>query len=299
MKKHPTRRIRLHQVRRPDCQRCGLSSTTDGNVCVMGRGNARSSIMLVGEAPGEAEARTGKPFTGRSGQLLQKMIDKLDMTEDVYITNGVKCRPPEDRTPTNREYDTCSQFLFREMKILDPKVIVVLSAPTNKFLTRGRITIRHEPIINDQGWLKNRHYIFTWHPAYVLRTGSPTDFELLRSLKIAKEIAVEGIEYPTSRGFFEYPEIHTPKEKAESKLWEQTFSKLVDTPGIIYDIFHPEYRQSPRVRHLLKSQWVKHQSKFPGCRLFTRIGNRTAQAWIRKENDHTSPHRQPLLKETS
>lgn len=294
-KKKLTRRIQLQQIRKPQCSRCELSKTTDGNICVMGRGNARSPIMLIGEAPGEAEARTDRPFMGRSGQLLQRMIDEVGITEDVYITNGVRCRPPENRTPTNREYDACHKFLVQELKVIDPRVIVVLSAPTNKFMTKGRVTIRHEPLVLDQSWLKGRNYIFTWHPAYVLRSGSPTDFELLRSLQIAKDIGVSGINYPTTRGFFEFPEIHTPRENSSFDEWHKTFQHLADTPGVIYDIFHPEYRTSARVRHVFKSRWSNHQSKFPGCRLFTRLGNRTAQAWI-KDGEHVSHRESPLSK---
>jgi DNA polymerase len=142
--------------------------------------------MLVGEAPGEAEAQTAKPFMGPAGQLLNELLDELYMLDMVYITNIAKCRPPGNRTPKPFEVTRCTRrYLYQEMKLIKPRVVVLL----------GRTAIDRYLDSFERGKLiekKHRGYIATWHPSYVARGYNPNaGKELLAALKLAKETAYE------------------------------------------------------------------------------------------------------------
>jgi DNA polymerase len=94
---------------------------------VFGEGNPKAKIVFCGEAPGQTEDETGRPFVGRAGKLLDNMINSMGLgREDVYILNVCKCRPPGNRKPNSEEMDTCKPFLLRQLEIIKPKVIVAL-----------------------------------------------------------------------------------------------------------------------------------------------------------------------------
>ena len=110
----------------PDCQRCKLHTLGRRQV-VFGVGNPDADLMFVGEGPGGDEDIQGEPFVGRAGQLLTKIIEAIGMTRsDVYIANVIKCRPPGNRNPEPDEVERCEPFLFRQIDIVKPKVIVAL-----------------------------------------------------------------------------------------------------------------------------------------------------------------------------
>ena len=109
-----------------DCRRCKLH-TLGRKQIVFGVGNPDADLMFVGEAPGADEDQQGIPFVGRAGQLLTKIIEAIGLTrDDVYIANVIKCRPPQNRNPELDEVDTCEPFLFRQIDVIKPKVIVAL-----------------------------------------------------------------------------------------------------------------------------------------------------------------------------
>jgi uracil-DNA glycosylase len=136
---------------------------------VFGDGNANAELMFIGEAPGEEEDKQGKPFVGRSGQLLNKALNYVKINrEDVYITNVVKCRPPNNRAPLPEEIKICkSLFLEKQIKIIQPKIIATLgSIATNAMLGEAiQITKIHGNVIHKD----NLIIIPIYHPAYVLR----------------------------------------------------------------------------------------------------------------------------------
>src|SRR5437773_11595356 len=116
-----------------DCRRCKLHALGRKKI-VFGVGNPHADLMFVGEAPGADEDEQGFPFVGRAGQLLTKIIEAIDMKrDDVYIANVIKCRPPQNRNPEQDEVETCEPFLFQQVDIIKPKVIVALG----KFATRA------------------------------------------------------------------------------------------------------------------------------------------------------------------
>lgn len=161
--------------RNPNCRNCELWRSAV-NVCVWGDGPTKAAVVAIGEAPGEAEARTGKPFQGRSGQLLRGELDRANL-RDVYITNIVKCRPPDNRTPTPAEVKACAPYLAEELEQVRPRLIVTLGAPASKaVLKRAKITEAHGQAEQrpDGTWTMP-----AYHPAYVLR--DPTKLPAFRA----------------------------------------------------------------------------------------------------------------------
>ncbi len=160
----------LHREHDAECPHCTVA--TGHTQTVFGEGDPDAELMFIGEAPGAEEDRIGRPFVGRSGQKLTEMIEALGLRrEDVYIANVLKARPPQNATPTAAEAAKCGPYLERQIRIIQPKVIVALGSPASKLLldTREGITrIRgqwHEyagiPVMP------------TFHPAYLLRQYTP------------------------------------------------------------------------------------------------------------------------------
>ena len=150
---------------------CSLKATAK-NLCFY-RGAAKSRLMLVGEAPGRDEDIEGKPFVGRAGQLLDKMLGAIQLTEqDVHITNIVYWRPPGNRTPTPQEAQVCRPFLERQVELVAPKVIVLLGGAAAKHILdvpEGIMKVRGKWRDLEIGAHRAR-CIATLHPAYLLRT---------------------------------------------------------------------------------------------------------------------------------
>ncbi len=149
-----------------DCTRCKLHKGRNKLVYADGSPNAR--LMFVGEGPGADEDAQGLPFVGRAGQLLNNMIGAMGLKrEDVYIANVVKCRPPQNRTPEPDEANTCSPFLFKQIDIVRPQVIVALGSTAATYLLGQR-----QPLAGLRGRVhafRNSLLIVTYHPAYLLR----------------------------------------------------------------------------------------------------------------------------------
>jgi DNA polymerase len=168
-----------------DCTRCKLHALGRTQI-VFGVGNPDADLMFVGEAPGRDEDLQGFPFVGRAGQLLTKIIEAIALKrEDVYIANVIKCRPPENRNPEPDEVATCEPFLFRQIDIIKPKVIVALGKFGAQTLLRTL-----DPISRLRGRVfdyRGAKLIPTFHPAYLLRNPSSKrevweDMKLVRSL---------------------------------------------------------------------------------------------------------------------
>jgi DNA polymerase len=152
-----------------ECMRCPLCQSRTR--IVHSEGNPQARLMFVGEAPGADEDATGRPFVGRAGQLLNKIIEAIGMKrEDVMIGNVNRCRPPQNRTPTGAEAATCKPFLLREIAIIQPEVIVVLgnTAMKNLLDTKEGIT-KLRGNFQDYRGIK---VMPTFHPAYLLRDPS-------------------------------------------------------------------------------------------------------------------------------
>ena len=149
-----------------DCTRCALHKGRNKIVFADGDPNAR--LMFVGEGPGADEDAQGLPFVGRAGQLLNNMIAAMGLTrEQVYIANVVKCRPPGNRTPEPDEANTCTPFLFRQIDVVRPQVLVALGATAATYLLGHR-----QPLAGLRGRVhpfRGMQLIVTYHPAFLLR----------------------------------------------------------------------------------------------------------------------------------
>ena len=153
-----------------NCCRCDLCKSR--TQIVFYDGNPESPVMFVGEAPGEEEDKRGKPFVGRAGQYLNKVLEKIGLPrESIYITNVCKCRPPGNRKPLPREMQTClNVFLKKELEIVKPKVVCCLGATAAEaFLGKTvRITRMRGQFYPNPLYPKSKLFL-TYHPAYVLR----------------------------------------------------------------------------------------------------------------------------------
>ena len=153
-----------------DCMRCKLCRLGRQQI-VYGVGNPRADLMFVGEAPGRDEDAQGIPFVGRAGQKLTQIIEAIGLKRaDVYIANVIKCRPPENRNPEPDEVEVCEQFLFRQIDVIGPKVIVALGT----FAARSLLKT-DAPISRLRGRIyeyRGAKLVPTFHPAYLLRNPS-------------------------------------------------------------------------------------------------------------------------------
>lgn len=162
---------RLHEVEKKAlaCKRCALRSGC--KQVVFGEGNPDARLMLVGEGPGGDEDQLGRPFVGRAGQLLNRILEATEIPrEDVYITNVVKCRPPGNRNPVQPEIDACSSYLAEQFKLISPEIVVCLGALATKTIIDKNAAITR---IRGQWYEKeNMRVIATFHPAALLRDPS-------------------------------------------------------------------------------------------------------------------------------
>ncbi len=152
-----------------NCQKCELYQSR--TYPVIGSGNENSNLMFVGEAPGQEEDETGKPFVGRSGEKLTQIINALDLKrQDVYIANIIKCRPPGNRNPSKEEARYCIPYLYKQIDIIEPKVIITLGAiPFKYLLGEEGITHKHGQWF-DFSKEKSIWIMPMYHPAFLLRS---------------------------------------------------------------------------------------------------------------------------------
>ncbi len=175
------------------CTNCGLHKTRKNTV--FSRGNPNASLCFIGEAPGEEEDLQGVPFVGKSGQLLDQVLTDLGLDvsyNDIYVCNIIKCRPPDNRRPTDEEVVQCMVYLDWQLSLVKPKVIVALgsTAMNNLINTTYGITKVHGKFFKRRDiWVMP-----VYHPSYVLRNGSTglifEDFkkDLLLAIKKSKEL---------------------------------------------------------------------------------------------------------------
>ena len=167
------------------CTLCDLGKTR--NNVVFGEGNPNAELMFIGEGPGEMEDKTGRPFVGRAGKLLTKIIENvLELKrEDIYIANIVKCRPPNNRVPSIEEAESCKPYLIKQIEIINPKILVCLGKTAFIYLMNENL-----PISRVRGQIfeyKGKKVIPTYHPSFLLRNPSAKkdalqDFLLIKSM---------------------------------------------------------------------------------------------------------------------
>lgn len=171
---------------RADCERCTACELCKTRTnCVFGTGNENADVLFVGEAPGDNEDKTGIPFVGRAGKLLDQYLFAVDIPrENVYIANILKCRPPKNRDPLPAEEDACIEFLRRQVRLINPKVIVCLGRISAMRLIKPDFKITKEHGV----WFKKGNFYITavYHPALLLRDPHKKE-EMLEDMKAIKE----------------------------------------------------------------------------------------------------------------
>jgi DNA polymerase len=187
--KNPAEGLAALRAHIGDCTRCKLHALGRTKV-VFGVGSPEADLMIVGEAPGADEDAQGVPFVGRAGQLLTRIIEAIDLgREDVYIANVIKCRPPQNRNPDSDEVGTCEPFLFQQIALIKPKVIVALGTFAARTLLRSV-----DPISRLRGRVyeyRGATLIPTFHPAYLLRNPSAKR-DVWEDMKLAKKLLKGG-----------------------------------------------------------------------------------------------------------
>ena len=177
-----------------NCTKCPLHLTR--NNVVISDGSINADIMLIGEAPGADEDKTGIPFVGRAGKLLNEFLAKagIKRENDLYIANTVKCRPPGNRKPTKEEKIACGDNLKKQKNMVKPKVIILCGATAmESFIFDKKLTIsKARGQVFDYDEDKNIKLVPIFHPSYLLRQhsnaeGSPRDL-MLKDLKMVKEL---------------------------------------------------------------------------------------------------------------
>lgn len=165
------------------CMQCGLGRTRTN--IVIERGSRTAPLMLIGEGPGEQEDKQGKPFVGAAGQLLDLLLSALMFREDeYYICNIVKCRPPDNRVPTDEEAESCLPWLRKQVALVRPQIMVCLGSTALKYIVdkNARITRARGQWIDRKGfWIMP-----TFHPAALLRdtTKKALMFEDMKSVRL-------------------------------------------------------------------------------------------------------------------
>ncbi len=181
------------------CTKCDLCKTRTN--AVPGKGNFQSDVIFVGEAPGRKEDKKGEPFIGVAGKKLSIALEEAGISRDaVYITNIVKCRPPNNRIPNTDERNTCQEYLKQEISIIKPEIICILgNTAFNSILGGSEITKFRGKVVRKD----NQLYFLTIHPAATIYNQKLIDvlkndivklFDLIRELKNKKEVQVD-IEY--------------------------------------------------------------------------------------------------------
>ena len=205
------------------CTRCPLHQTR--TTVVFGSGNADADLMFVGEAPGANEDKQGLPFVGQAGKLLDKLLGEIGLDRgQVFVANTVKCRPPNNRDPHPNEIEACSEYLHRQVELIEPTVICTLGNFATKLLrgdTTGISRLHGQAEVRILGVRAIRLYPL-YHPAAALYT--PSTLEILRAdfHRIPELLALGPPEQP--------PEVGEPPETGEPEAPEAIMEPALDVP---------------------------------------------------------------------
>src|SRR4051812_23968387 len=197
------------------CQRCPQLAATRTTV-VFGAGNADADLMFVGEAPGKNEDEQGLPFVGRAGQLLNQLLEEIGLVRaDTFVANVLKCRPPGNRDPQPGEIDACQDYLFRQLELIEPKVVCTLGNFSTKLLRgdpTGIMRLHGRPEVRTIGPRTLRLYPI-YHPAAALYT--PAMLETLRT-DFGRLPELLALDAPPQPEPFEEPEPVVPEPELAS-----------------------------------------------------------------------------------
>jgi uracil-DNA glycosylase family 4 len=198
------------------CTRCPQLASTRQTV-VFGSGNADADLMFVGEAPGANEDRQGLPFVGQAGRLLDTLLEEIGLTRaDVFVVNTLKCRPPGNRDPLPQEIDACQDYLFRQLELIEPRVVCTLGNFATKLLrgdpSTGITRLHGREEIRRIGPRRVRLYPI-YHPAAALYTPKMLDTLRADFARIPALLALDAPEQPEPE-----PELVVPEPEIVSEV---------------------------------------------------------------------------------
>jgi uracil-DNA glycosylase len=207
-----------------DCTRCVLHTLGRRQV-VFGTGNAEADLMFVGEAPGANEDKQGVPFVGQAGRLLDTLLGEIGLTRgDVFVGNVLKCRPPGNRDPLPQEIDNCQDYLFRQLELIEPKIVCTLGNFATKLLradTTGITRLHGRPEERLIGPRRVRLYPI-YHPAAALYT--PAMLDILRT------------DFHRLPELLELPAPHQPEPEPEPAVEAAPeLEPVIPEPDLVYD----------------------------------------------------------------
>lgn len=187
-----SKREKLDELNKYWQENCTCELRKSANRAVFGDGNAEAEVVFIGEAPGKKEDEGGRPFIGAAGKFLSEMLENIGMKrDDIYITNIVKYRPPDNRDPTPEEKEACNEWLINELKIIDPKLIVFLGRHSmTRFFPNEKISDIHGKLLikNIQDLNKKQAFLPLYHPAAALYNGGMRETLIKDFNKIPKAI---------------------------------------------------------------------------------------------------------------
>lgn len=186
-----SKREKLDELNKYWQENCTCELKKTATQAVFGAGNAKSDIVFIGEAPGKSEDRNGVPFVGAAGKFLNEMLGGIGMKrEDIYITNIVKYRPPDNRDPEPEEKESCNEWLINELKIINPKLIVFLGRHSMlRFFPEEKIGAVHgNLIIKDTPEFGKQAFLPLYHPAAALYNGGMRETLIKDFKKIPKAL---------------------------------------------------------------------------------------------------------------
>ena len=166
--------LRLKEFNQKWFEKCDCELKKTATQPVPGNGNADSKIVFIGEAPGKSEDQQGVPFVGAAGKFLSEMLETIKMKrEDIYITNIVKYRPPNNRDPEPSEKESCAPWLYEELNLIEPKLIIFLGRHSmNDFFPELKISAVHGKLIHKKfKHIKTEYFLPLYHPAAALYNG--------------------------------------------------------------------------------------------------------------------------------
>ncbi|MCX5773559.1 MAG: uracil-DNA glycosylase [Fusobacteria bacterium] len=176
-----------HQV--SSCKRCKLCYTRKNSV--LGEGSFNTTLMFVGEGPGEDEDNLGRPFVGKAGQLFDKILQSVELDRaEIFLTNIVKCRPPRNRIPEEAEIENCAEFLNAQIALINPKIIVAVGNVASNYFLSEHTKLTISKIRGESFYLESGIIVIPiFHPSYLLRNsaleeGSPKYLTWKDMLKI-------------------------------------------------------------------------------------------------------------------
>jgi DNA polymerase len=185
---------KLEKIHKKWIEGCECELKKTATQAVKGVGNANAEIVFIGEAPGKKEDETGEPFVGAAGKFLNEMLSAINLKrEDIYITNIVKYRPPNNRDPLPLEKSACREWLLEEIKLISPKLIIFLGRHAmNNFFPDQKISEAHgKLLIKKFNGISTKYFFPLYHPAAALYDGSMREVliaDFKRIPKVLKEI---------------------------------------------------------------------------------------------------------------